>query len=626
MQYLFKVHRTPWVSLLIPISTADIAGAAAAYSMRKITAGYSGPGIEVTRISDNATLDIGFDPYSNLLDTLTLQNFCAGTSGYMTKWYDQTGNGVHLTTYETVSAPLIVNNGAVLARYALPAPSYGGITRWSSLSSAKFAGNWPMYNVFAIEAHSNATNPFQRILSKRTTDMYIPVTLSNTNSAFAMQYGNISQDSPARYTAINSASAINIFKLVDFEWDGSTDSAGITGSVNGVQSFGTAPWPTLSPQADNSNFPLIIGRNIFDQVRFFNGTILEVIIYNTALSPVPRRQLQENMISFIGFQGGSVPRGFEVHKRNATTIDSKNLSIIEPTSPFVVVSGSGLFYEPLMPPDPAIWLDSSDADTVLDANGNICTANTPVATWLDKSFNGRHFLQEVSTVRPVLTGYLNRNYIKFTSANATSLTGNNNALTFSNGVSGITLFAVTQFGNSNLTPLVSAEAVFVNSIPTDSTLSRIKFMSNPGVVNPAVNDRGRYFSAGGRRLDSDVQDGGAPATVDTAVEKNTAYPGIMAAVIDYTGIYSTTVPPSGTVSIFFNGISAGYDPAFQTAGNVQSTNAFAAAIGRRFVLSTPYWHNGVIGEFVAYDRILTPEELNNMYIHLKHKWNLEQFP
>jgi hypothetical protein len=147
-------------------------------------------------------------------------------------------------------------------------------------------------------------------------------------------------------------------------------------------------------------------------------------------------------------------------------------------------------------------------------------------------------------------------------------------------------------------------------------------MTNPGSVDPVINDRGQYFSAGGRRLDSDPNDGGAPAALVTAVAKNSDYPGVMAAVIDYTGIYSITVPPSGTVAIFFNGVSAGYDPAFQTAGNISSTNAAAAGIGRRFVPNTPYFHNGIIGEFVVYNRILTQTELTNTYRYLSYKWGL----
>jgi len=279
---------------------------------------------------------------------------------------------------------------------------------------------------------------------------------------------------------------------------------------------------------------------------------------------------------------------------------------------------------PTLPADAAIWLDASNSAKVLDGSGNPCALDAPVATWLDTSTNNRNFTQENSSYRPVLTAYRGMNYIKFTAANFTALTGNANALTFTNGVSGVTLIAVTQFGNSNLTPLVSAESVFANSVPPpgNTLSSRIKFMTNPANVDPVVNDRGRYFSAGGRRLDSDVQDGGAPSSLDTATEKNYTAPGVMVATIDYVGAFSTTTPPSGTVALYFNGLTAGSDPAFQTAGNVSSTNAAKAGIGRRFIANTPFYHNGVIGEFVAYERILTPTELTNAYLYLSNKWSI----
>jgi hypothetical protein len=276
---------------------------------------------------------------------------------------------------------------------------------------------------------------------------------------------------------------------------------------------------------------------------------------------------------------------------------------------------------PALPPFPAIWLDAMNDASVLDSSYAPCALDAPVATWLDRSSNSRHFTQDFSSYRPVLTSYRNRKYVKFTSANFTSLTGNARALTFSNNVSGVTLFAFTQFGNPNSVPPVSAETVFANSIPTGNTLSsRIKFMSNPGTVDPVINDRGRYFSAGGRRLDTDVQDGGAPASLTTATEKNASEPGVFAAVIDYTGIYSASTPPSGTVAIYYNDVAAGYDPAFQTAGNTSPTNVSKAGIGRRFIANTPYFHNGVIGEFVAYDRILTPSEITDAYNYFVYKW------
>jgi hypothetical protein len=279
-----------------------------------------------------------------------------------------------------------------------------------------------------------------------------------------------------------------------------------------------------------------------------------------------------------------------------------------------------------LPAGVAIWLDASNSASVLDAAGNPCALDAPVATWLDLSTNNRHFAQDTSSFRPTLTSYQGMNYIKFTSANATALLGNANALTFSNGAAGVTLFAVTQFGNANVPGATISEAIFANTIGTGAGVSsRIKFMSNPANVDNPLN-RGWFFSSGGRRLDADAQDGGAPFSLATATQKNVLAPGVVSTMIDYAGVFSTTSPISGTVSIFFNGVAAGSDPAFQTAGTVSPTNCTRAGIGRRFIVSTPYYHNGLIAEFVAYDRILSPAEFAQVNAYLMGKWSIVPQP
>ena len=73
----------------------DLNSAAAAFSLRKLKTLYSGSAVQVRRASDNATQDIGF--VNNQLDTTSLNTFCSGTNGFVTTWYDQSGNGKDTT-------------------------------------------------------------------------------------------------------------------------------------------------------------------------------------------------------------------------------------------------------------------------------------------------------------------------------------------------------------------------------------------------------------------------------------------------------------------------------------------------------------------------------------------------
>jgi hypothetical protein len=83
--------------------------AAVAYSLRKVSSSYSGNAIQVRRSLDNATLNIGFDGGGNL-DSAALA-FVGVQDGYVSIWYDQSGNDRHLVKADLNQQPRIVSNG-----------------------------------------------------------------------------------------------------------------------------------------------------------------------------------------------------------------------------------------------------------------------------------------------------------------------------------------------------------------------------------------------------------------------------------------------------------------------------------------------------------------------------------
>ena len=90
----------------------DYSGAAAAYSLRLLDNTYTGDAIVVRRASDNTTQAIGF--VNNELDTTSLESFCSGTDGFVTTWYDQSGNGNDATNASASNQPQIVLAGTSL--------------------------------------------------------------------------------------------------------------------------------------------------------------------------------------------------------------------------------------------------------------------------------------------------------------------------------------------------------------------------------------------------------------------------------------------------------------------------------------------------------------------------------
>lgn len=87
-------------------------GAVAAYSLRLLSTTYTGDAIVVRRSSDNTTQAIGF--VNNELDTTSLESFCSGTDGFITTWYDQSGNGNDVVQATASKQPKIVSTGTSL--------------------------------------------------------------------------------------------------------------------------------------------------------------------------------------------------------------------------------------------------------------------------------------------------------------------------------------------------------------------------------------------------------------------------------------------------------------------------------------------------------------------------------
>lgn len=90
----------------------DYPNASAAYSLRLLNPLYGGPAIEVRRDSDDQTANVPFNG-SNELDTLALFDFLGSANGYVSIWYDQSGNGRDVSQAEFAKQPRIVYQEAV---------------------------------------------------------------------------------------------------------------------------------------------------------------------------------------------------------------------------------------------------------------------------------------------------------------------------------------------------------------------------------------------------------------------------------------------------------------------------------------------------------------------------------
>lgn len=100
-------------------------GATVAYSLRRLSSTYTGNLIRVRRSSDNAEQNIGYDS-NNVLDTASLLTFCGAGNGFVTTWYDQSGNARNITQTTAANQPQIVSSGAVLTQNTKPTLAFNG--------------------------------------------------------------------------------------------------------------------------------------------------------------------------------------------------------------------------------------------------------------------------------------------------------------------------------------------------------------------------------------------------------------------------------------------------------------------------------------------------------------------
>lgn len=157
-------------------------GAAVAYSFRKLSSIYSGNCIRVRRSSDNTEQDIGF--VNNILDTTTLLSFVGSGSGYVTTWYDQSGNIRNATQTTAANQPIIVSSGTLILLNSKPSLRFDGSNDFLDCAYK------PTTNIIAVESVQkfNAASGMSLSISEIGPQLYLQ--WANSGTTFANYYNN----------------------------------------------------------------------------------------------------------------------------------------------------------------------------------------------------------------------------------------------------------------------------------------------------------------------------------------------------------------------------------------------------------------------------------------------------
>ena len=132
-------------------------GASAAYSLRLLTNAYTGDLVKVRRASDDTTQEfteaqiIGSGAGS-------LEEFCAGTDGFVEIWYDQSGNENNAIQETEASQPKIVSNGVVQERNSKPCLVYSSSGTSTLTMTTRLTGVVSVFEVLKIESNLTDNN------------------------------------------------------------------------------------------------------------------------------------------------------------------------------------------------------------------------------------------------------------------------------------------------------------------------------------------------------------------------------------------------------------------------------------------------------------------------------------
>jgi hypothetical protein len=269
---------TPEGRIPVPEGGTSIGIPAAAYSLRNLSTTYTGNVVDVRRSSDDA--EDSFTATEVADGTLT-DWVVIGQSGFVTKWYDQSGNDNHATQGTDASQPKIVDAG-VLVRGNTGEPAFtgDGVDDILSLSSSINFGTGEFFVSTVVDVDTGgvvigSASPNWMLL---VTTSSIQVRASNTNVIYII--------SPDSVLTAGESYLISLSRVGN----------DITAYVNGVA------------QADVET---VVSTDTFSADRFLqrgtNGNpypdpVSEVIIYNSDQS-ANRTAIEANIGETYGITG-----------------------------------------------------------------------------------------------------------------------------------------------------------------------------------------------------------------------------------------------------------------------------------------------------------------------------------
>ena len=267
-------------------------GASAGYGLRKLSGSWADKCGIVRRDSDDEELAFGFlTSGTQAIDVNAIETFCAGTDGFIKSWYDQTGQGNHVTQTDHALQPQLVSNGSIIRNpdNNLPAIRFNGDGLGRSGADTNLLldpGVEAKNTVFFLAKANTGNTSTQELFATDKVNSTIAQPGDSNDGFFFVPPGKGGPSLDQRYLSSNIYDTYihTVYGI----------AAVMYGGVNGSYSL-------LLSAGGNSlnNQGIHIGRGEDDSApRRFDGYVQEMIFYNLDLTATQTQEIADAINSF----------------------------------------------------------------------------------------------------------------------------------------------------------------------------------------------------------------------------------------------------------------------------------------------------------------------------------------
>ena len=229
---LQKIENIQYTAPALPVGLlASYPGASAAYSLRNLINTTTSV-VRVRRSIDNTEQDFS----ATQITDGTLTTFTGANDGFVTTWYDQSGNGNNMTQVSALSQPNLVTNGSIVLSNNKPTLLFDQ----SSLSQSVNLNSSEAEHFLVIEASLYPPT------SQQQTGLYQYNPSTSVNSHYSWTNGEIydgfATSSRKTFTPPETLAKLNLYNVLSksSEWSARLNSNEIFTTSNNTVNFGSS--------------------------------------------------------------------------------------------------------------------------------------------------------------------------------------------------------------------------------------------------------------------------------------------------------------------------------------------------------------------------------------------------